>query len=109
MNFKDFYRWLIDKCEKPRKTTTLGGTSSFRATISNDGSFLTIEFGGQGNSGSLSQGELDSIWSRYWKLGGRKHKVCEYNQPIWIETPSMILAPYVPALIRDFENDTREG
>lgn len=105
MSFKDFHRWLKKECEEPRETETLGYRTSFKATISNDGSSLTIEFGNQGGSGSLSRNELFLIWERYWDLGGRKHMTSEYNEPEWSERPHRILAPYVPALIRDFEND----
>ncbi len=103
MNFENFIAWLQMNCQEPRTTITLGGQSSFKSTIGNDGRSLTIEFGSRGKSGNLSENELVSIWERYWNLGGMRHRTSEYNDPIWPETPDLILAPYVPALIRDFE------
>ena len=103
MNFENFLEWLRINCIEPRKTKTLAEQSSFKAIIGNDGRSLTIEFGSEGRSGDLSENDLHFIWKRYRDLGGSKHMTSEYNNPKWPETPSLILAPYVPALIRDFE------
>lgn len=111
MSFENFLNWLKKNCKEPRSTKTLGGRTFFKAIISNDGRSLTIEFGSKDYSGNVSENELVSIWKRYWHLGDMKHMTSKYTDTDWSETPNRILAPYVPALIRDFEfeNDIKSS
>ena len=105
MRFENFLDWLKKNCKEPRPTKTLGGRSSFEAIFNKNEKLLTIDFGSNDYSGNILENELISIWKKYWDLGYIKHHTSEYTDPKWPETPNRVLAPYVPALIRDFENE----
>jgi hypothetical protein len=85
--------------------TTLGGNSTFKAKILDNGNSLLIEYGSRGKIGNFSYDKLRMIWDRFMRLGGLKLMTSEYTDPNWAETPNRVLAPYAAALIRDFEND----
>ena len=103
MKFEKFLDWLKANFKEFKKVTTLGGNKKFDAKICDDGNYLLIGYGKTGN-GYLSQNKIKIVWDKFIKLGDRKVVSSEYTDPNWTNTPDRYLAPYVAALIRDFEN-----
>jgi len=105
-SFENFIDWLSEEFERPRLITSLGGRVYFHASMvyAAGNKCLQINYGNKGNTGLMTLDQIKVVWDRYINLGNRKHVTGEYTDPLFQKTPNRILAPYVAALIRDFEN-----
>jgi hypothetical protein len=102
--FENFISWASDKFQEPKGISSLGGRTIFIVTmIFDDGQFLKIDYGKKNNTGFMPRDQLKIIWDRYINLKNRKLVTGEYTDPRFRKTPNRILAPYVAAVIREFE------
>lgn len=104
ITFEQFRVWLVEKCKTSYKTANLGHQGSgITAKYAPKTNTLTIGFGTKDREGRLKDDELCVIFARYLALGKRRHKAGRYSYRIFKDAPDMVLTPFVPALIRDFE------
>ena len=102
--FENFISWASEKFQEPKEISSLGGRTIFIVTMIFDGGqFLKIDYGQKNKTGFMPRDQLKIIWDRYIILKNRKHVTGEYTDPRFRETPNRILAPYVAAVIREFE------
>jgi len=105
-SFENFISWASEKFQKPKWISSLGGRTTIIVNMIFDGGqFLKIDYGKRGKTGFMPLDQIKVIWERYISLENRKHVTGEYTDPRFRETPNRILAPYVAAVIREFENE----
>jgi hypothetical protein len=105
-SFENFINWLSTRTQQSKIISSLAGRTTFLATLIFKGDkFLKIDYGQKGNSGFVPLDQIKIIWQRYISLGDRKHVTGEYTATNFRDSPNRILAPYVAAIIREFEND----
>jgi hypothetical protein len=100
MGFMEFQSWLSDSLRSERKFQTLKGRSYFYARYDSQNSVLAIKLS-TGYQGKLRDDQIAKIFQRY-ETGSQSERnmTSFFNNPWWPETPNLILAPYVPAIIR---------
>jgi hypothetical protein len=104
--FENFIRWASEEFKKSKWINSLGGRTHFTVTMIYDGGkFLKIDYGKRGKTGFMPLDQIEVVWERYISLESRKHVTGEYTDPRFRETPNRILAPYVAAVIREFDNE----
>ncbi len=87
----------------PYSTSTLGGQSQVIFSLASDGDGISIT-NSSNNSYTFSGEECRLIINRYEELPSALKLVSsQYNPPIWVESPNLVFAPYLPALIRDLQ------
>jgi len=102
LKFKDFLKWLERRCRTVYCTANLGHRGDgIKATYRN--SCLFLIWGDRGGKGSLKDDVLRVIFDRYTKLGKRCTMAGQYALGKFKVCPNKIMAPFVPALIRDYE------
>jgi len=100
MGFMEFQLWLTGSLREERIFQTLKGLSYFNARYDSQNGILVI-IRSTGKQGQLRDNQIAEIFDRY-ETGSKtdRNMTSFYNHPRWPETPSLILAPYVPAIIR---------
>ncbi len=102
MTFENLLEWLKTNLNEPVRFDTLGKKSQFTATFHESTSSLEIK-NSKGNVGLLDKESLRKIFQRHSDAPPNKRDMTGYwTPPKWPDTPNMIFAPYVPAIIRDF-------
>ena len=106
-SFVAFREWLEVRCAAPYTTANLGHKGhGFKAVYRQNK--ITISFGTQGRSGSLNDAKIEIIFDFYKTLGRQRHNAGQYSYDVFSAAPDMILTPFVPALIRDYECEMLE-
>ena len=104
IDFAQFRAWLARKCRGSYRTANLGHRGDgIGAKYNARTGQLKISFGARGGTGILTDSELKVIFDRYVALRARRLRAGAYAFPNFRPGFNMILVPFVPALIRDFE------
>jgi len=100
MTFADFMEWVRANLKEENKIDNLGGRAQFYAEYELQSNSIKIR-NSKGSIGRIDKNDLRRIFNRYVEAPqSMKHKAKYYNNPIWCETPNMIFAPYIPAIVR---------
>jgi len=104
ITFAQFRAWLARRCRTSYKTANLGHQGNgIEAKYNTKTGQLTISYGVRGGTGTLTDKQLEVIFDRYVALKARRLRATEYAHPNFRPGINMMLVPFVPALIRDFE------
>ena len=102
MTFEQFQSWLLINFNPNNELCfqTLGGRSRFHVRYDGQSRVMKIRRS-TGNEGQVRNDEVYRIFQRYWNAPqSEKNMSSFYTDPLWEETPSRILAPYVAAVIK---------
>jgi hypothetical protein len=100
MRFMEFRAWLSEYLGEERKFQTLKGRSFFYARYDCQQQVLVLRLRTE-YRGQLRDNQIQKIFDRYGAGSQSERNMTSfYYDPWWPETPSRILAPTVPAIIK---------
>ena len=100
MSFERFKQWLSDELTARTRFDTLGGRSYFHAYYHHDEGLIFLILR-TGYRGQLRDDQVEEIYNRYNNgTPSERNMTSFYTDPWWPDTPSRILAPAIPAIIK---------
>ena len=100
MEFDAFQTWLSDNPIGERMFQTLKGRSHFYARYDSHTQGIALRLS-TGYQGQLQYNQIRRVFERYQAgTPSERNMTSFYCDPQWPETPSRILAPYIPAIIK---------
>lgn len=107
MNFNEFRTWLSENLQNEREFQTLKGRSYFYARYDRKSRLMALKLR-TGYEGRLRDDQIQRIFERY-ETGSQSERnmTSFYFDPWWRETPSRILAPTIPAIIKAWVTEER--
>ncbi len=102
LRFEEFIGWLKKRCRTRYRTANLGHRGNGIAAIYSKG-VLHLEWGNKGGKGKMKKKDIALIFERFLELKKKRAKAGQYAHEIFMQAPDMIMTPFVPALIRDYE------
>lgn len=108
LNFEKFLKWLEKRCRTVYCTANLGHRGpGIKATYKYGN--LYLEWGVRGGHGSLNNEAIKVIFTQYNQLKSQRINAGKYAWGVFRQCPNRTMAPYVPALIRDYEFELYVG
>ena len=108
IRLSEFINWMEINLKSPVKIRTLGGRSIFTAGFDRSNSSLVITTSSGKTRSTFAFEAIDRIFQRYVEApADKRHMPSYYEIQTWDDAPDKIRTPYVPAIIREFFNDTK--
>ena len=108
IRLSEFINWMEINLKSPVTFKTLRKKSHFSAIFDRFNSCLVITTSTGYTHSPLEFEAIEKIFQRYMEApSDKRHMTTYYEIQKWKDAPDKICTPYVPAIIREFFNDTK--